>query len=412
MLRRNFIGSLSSLPFVNFLTKIKANENDLKKANKSCVLIWMGGGPPTIDMWDLKPNTEYSGKFSPIKTSIPEVEICELLPKIASSFENYSIIRSMNTREADHMRGSYYLHTGFVPNPSVIHPSAGSVLSFESKVRDLDIPPFVSINPTAFKAGYLGVKYDPFVVLDNGEIPNIDKNLVNENRIKFLNEVEENFISSKRGIMPKNHKEIYSNAIKLISSDQKNVFNIDQPSYKFNLKKEDEITKQSYGNTSLGRSLLITRRLIQAGVPFIEVNYGGWDLHSDIFNSLERKLPEFDQSLTTFVEDLKNLGMLENVTIVCMGEFGRTPRINQDIGRDHWASSWSALVAGGKFKNGKAIGKTSKDGLQIESESYNPGHIWTSVAKSMGINEDVVHTSKNGRPMKIFNGEGFIKDLF
>lgn len=412
MLRRTFTNCLSSIPFLNFLSTVDANTTELKNANKSCVLIWLGGGPPTIDMWDLKPGTEQGGKFKPIQTNVPGIEICELMPKLASSFQDLSIIRSMNTREADHMRGSYYLHTGFVPNPSVVHPTAGSIISFESK-KNLDIPPFISINSTPFNSGYLSVKYDPFIILENGKIPNIEKeNLVTDSKVAFLSEIEGNFINSRRGIMPKSHKEVYDNAIKLISSEQKNVFDINKSSSRFKLEAESEAIKNQYGNSSIGRSLLLARRLVQVGVPFIEVNYGGWDLHMDVFGNLERKLPEFDSALFSFISDLKSRGMLENTTIVCMGEFGRTPRINQDVGRDHWAASWSALLAGGTFKNGQTVGKTSKDGLTIESESYNPGNIWTSVARSMGLNYEVTHTSKNGRPMKMFNGEGTIKSLF
>jgi hypothetical protein len=293
------------------------------------------------------------------------------------------------------------LHTGFVPTPSVVHPTAGSVFSFESKT-ELDIPSFISINPTSFKSGYLGVKYDPFVVLEDGSIPNLNKNSNLNKKLSFLNEIENNFINSNRGDMPNSHKEIYSNAVNLINSNQSKVFNTFE---------ENEDTKIKYGNSSIGKSLLLTRRLIMAGVPFVEINYNGWDMHSDIFNSLKLKLSEFDQSLHTFIQDLKSLDMYKNTTIVCMGEFGRTPKINQDSGRDHWANAWSILLGGGSLKNGQVLGKTSKDGTLVEESPYNAGNVWSTVSKSMGI-EINTHTSKNGRPMKMFNGDNFIESLF
>jgi hypothetical protein len=402
MIRRNFLkSSLLSVPFLNFLNSLKENESNLKKNNKSCVLIWLGGGPSTIDMFDLKPHSKNAGEFKPIQTNVNGIEICEHLPKLATTFNDLSIIRSMSTREADHMRGSYYLHTGFIPTPSVVHPTAGSVFSFESKT-ELDIPSFISINPTSFKSGYLGVKYDPFVVLEDGSIPNLNKNSNLNKKLSFLNEIENNFINSNRGDMPNSHKEIYSNTINLINSNQSKVFNTFE---------ENEDTKIKYGNSSIGKSLLLTRRLIMAGVPFVEVNYNGWDMHSDIFNSLKFKLSEFDQSLHTFIQDLKSLNMYKNTTIVCMGEFGRTPKINQDSGRDHWANAWSILLGGGSLKNGQVLGKTSKDGTLVEESPYNAGNVWSTVSKSMGI-EINTHTSKNGRPMKMFNGDNFIESLF
>ena len=416
MQRRSFLKHAAlSIPFYNFVSQIKANDIKLKK-NKSCILIWMGGGPPTIDMWDLKSDHKNGGESKAIDTSISGIQISELMPKIASSFKDISLVRSMQTREADHERGTYYSKTGFVPSTSVKHPAFGSVVSYELPNKNLDLPSFISINPTSSNSGYLPVENNPFVIFPDGKILNSPseeglKRL--PNRLEILKDVESGFINSNRGLMPLNHKEIYANAVNLMKSDQADVFNIEKSNIKYGLQAENENIKQLYGNSYIGKSLLLSRRLVQIGVPFVEVNYGGWDLHTDVFNGLKERLPSFDTALSALIFDLKNNGMLENTTIVVMGEFGRTPRINQDIGRDHWANSWTTLIAGGNLKNGQVIGGTIADGTMIDENSiaYTSGNIWATVAKSMDISLDITHTSKNGRPMKILNNASPIEQL-
>ena len=180
----------------------------------------------------------------------------------------------------------------------------------------------------------------------------------------------------------------------------------------FKVAKEDPKIQEAYGNNNFGRGMLMARRLIEVGVPFIEVNLGGWDLHNDVFNTLSnQRLPTLDQGIAALTQDLKSRGMLDDVVIVCMGEFGRTPRINQNVGRDHWASSWSLMIGGGGLNGGIAVGQTDKDGVGIESQSYLPGDVWATVSKAMGIPLNIVHTSKRGRPMKIANGGTPIEEL-
>jgi uncharacterized protein (DUF1501 family) len=173
----------------------------------------------------------------------------------------------------------------------------------------------------------------------------------------------------------------------------------------FRAETEPAETRDLYGNSGLGRGLLMARRLVETGVPFIEVAFDGWDLHQNVFASLrDRMLPALDQGLAGLMTDLKQRGLLDHTTVVCMGEFGRTPRINQNSGRDHWATSWTAVIGGGGLKNGQAVGATDADGLQIEGKSYLPGDIWATVAHALGIPLTTVHVSKRGRPMKIADG--------
>ncbi len=413
MSRRHFMQhmatSVAMVPGMQFLSHLQANAAEVKKKQKACILMWMGGGPPTIDLWDLKPGSKNGGEFKPIKTAAPSVEISEHLPETAKQFKNLSIVRSMSTREADHGRGRYFMHTAFVPNPTVVHPTFGSVVSHElgGKRPELEIPSFVSIDGGSESPGFLGMTNAPFTVGSNGNILNagtdgLDPSRMN-NRFQMLDVIEGGFIGSKRGEAPQSHKDIYKRALNLMTSKQMEAFKVD---------KEDPKMLEMYGNNAFGKGCLMARRLVETGVPFIEVNLGGWDLHANVFDTLaNQRLPVLDKGIAGLTQDLTDRGMIDDVVIVWMGEFARTPRINQDVGRDHWAASWSVMIGGGGLKNGQAVGATDKDGLSVEGQAYLPGDIWATVAHALGIPLDTVYTSKNGRPIKIANSGNPIKQL-
>lgn len=410
--RRHFLSHLSasaalSTQFTNFGNSIAANAVE-NRNTKSVILLWMGGGPSTIDLWDLKPGAATGGPFKPISTSADGVQICEHLPLMAQQMHHMSIIRSMSTREADHMRGRYYMHTGYVPNPNVEHPSYGSVISHElSELSShLEIPPFVSVGGPSVGAGFLGTTYSPFVIDSNGNVRNMDNNIDPERtrqRLEMLSAIEDNFIVNRKGLAL-DHQQVVSKTVKLMTSKQMDVFKIAQ---------EPENIRERYGNTGFGRGCLMARRLVEMGVPFIEVDLGGWDNHTDIFTTLsERKLPELDQSMSALIEDLNTRGLLDTTAIVWMGEFSRTPNINGNGGRDHWAKSWSTVVGGAGFKKGVVVGETSSDGREVVSDVYTSEDLMASVLKSVDISLDTVFTAKNGRPMKIANSGRIIKELF
>lgn len=413
MTRRHFMQHLTTsavaIPGLQFLNHLQANAQQVKKKQKACILLWMGGGPPSIDIWDLKPESKNGGEFKPISTSAPGVEISEHMPETAKQMKHLSLIRSMSTREADHGRGRYFMHTAYVPNPTVVHPTFGSVVSHElgAKRPELEIPSFISIDGGSESSGFLGMVNSPFVVDSMGNIRNTDLGGVGADRLSqrfgMLDVIESNFIASKRGEAPQSHKDVYKRALNLMTSQQMAAFKVGD---------EDAAMREKYGNNAFGRGCLMARRLVEQGVPFIEVNMGGWDLHADVFNILQnQRLPMLDKAIGALTEDLVQRGMIDDVVIVWMGEFARTPRINQDTGRDHWAASWTVMVGGGGLKNGQAVGATDKDGLSVEGKAYLPGDVWATVSHALGIPLDTVYTSKNGRPMKIANGGTAIKEL-
>jgi uncharacterized protein (DUF1501 family) len=223
-------------------------------------------------------------------------------------------------------------------------------------------------------------------------------------RLTMLETIEDNFISQRRGNIADEHKKVINKTVKLMTSKQMDAFKVS---------KEPENIKERYGNTGFGRGCLMARRLVETGVPFIEVDLGGWDNHDNIFTTLQnQKLPELDKAMSALIEDLDTRGLLDTTSIVWMGEFGRTPNINGNSGRDHWARSWSVVVGGGNFKKGIVVGETSTDGKEVITESYSSQDLMASVLKSVDISLETTFTSKNGRPMKIANSGRVIKELF
>lgn len=414
MNRRHFINhciATSSLATASsfFTDSILANVADMKKKSKSVILLWMGGGPSTIDLWDLKPGSATGGPFKPISTSADGIQICEHLPLMSQQMHHMNIVRSMSTREADHMRGRYYMHTGYVPNPNIEHPSYGAVVSHEliSTIPQLDIPPFVSIGGTSVGPGFLGATYAPFVVNSNGTVRDLDMGIeasrLNQ-RLQMLKTIEDKFVKENRGEYASDHSKLLTKTVKLMNSSQMNVFKVT---------KEPKEVQERYGTTGFGKGCLIARRLVEIGTPFIEVDLGGWDNHSDIFPTLQnQKLPELDKAMSALISDLNDRGLLDSTAIIWMGEFGRTPSINGNTGRDHWARSWSVVVGGAGFKKGIVVGETSSDGKEVITEPYSSQDLMASVLKSLDISLETIFTAKNGRPMKIANSGKVIQELF
>ena len=412
MTRRHFLSHMAgasalTLPAWSLTQSLVANAASLKRNHKSCILLWLGGAPPTIDMWDQKVGAATGGPHKPISTT-GEGQITELLPKVAKQMHRLSIVRSMSTREADHQRGRYYMHTGFVPNPNIEHPSYGSVIAkeLEAKLPALEIPPFVSIGGGSTGPGFLGMAYAPFQVDTNGRVRNAQATVEEArmmDRMQLLGLLEKRFIRENRGPAATEHAKVLNNTLVLLTSSQMDAFKVQN---------EPQAMRETYGNTGFGRGCLMARRLVETGVPFVEVNSGGWDLHQDCFTRLEQKLPEIDQAMSALVEDLAQRGLLKDTVILCMGEFGRTPRINGNAGRDHWARSWSVVAGGGGIEGGKVIGATNEDGTRVTTEPYSAEDLMSSVCQAMDISLKTTYMAGNGRPMKIAGGGKVIGELF
>jgi hypothetical protein len=427
MNRRHFLKhvagySLMALPGMQFLQTIRAAAPDLKKKNKSVIIMWMGGGPPTIDIWDLKPGTATGGEFKPIKTSAKGVEICEHMPRVAEQMKHLAIVRSLVTNEGDHNRGRTLMHTAYTPNPAIQFPSMGAVASHQIP-KDISLPTYISVGGNADGPGFLGMNYAPFTVQNPGAPPaniqapqylgnsDIEKIERVRRRQRLFYELEDNFIDSRVPHLSEKERGKVSDASKAHSLIYKKGFNLvaSKEGKVFDLRSEKAATVNEYGGqmSGFGKSCLLARRLVEAGVTAVEVNLGGWDLHANVFNTLkDQRLPVLDKAMGALVKDLVARGMWKNTVLVWMGEFGRTPRINQNVGRDHWARCWSVVIGGGAIKGGQAYGATDKDGTSVASDACSVGDVFATVYKALGIDPSTQIRDSIGRPFSISGENG------
>jgi hypothetical protein len=292
------------------------------------------------------------------------------------------------------------MHTGFVPNPSLEYPSYGSVVAhqMEAKGLELEIPPFVAIGGASEGPGFLGLAYAPFRVDSSGQIRDAQMSAPGDrmmDRLMLLSALETRFINENRGGAAAEHAKVLAKATDMLTSEQMKAFQV---------RSEPENMQATYGDTNVGRGCLMARRLVEVGVPFVEVDFGGWDLHQNCFTTLDTKLPELDQAFGALVEDLAQRGLLESTVVLCMGEFGRTPRINGNAGRDHFARAWSVVLGGGGIRGGRAIGQTNADGTNVESEAYSSEDLMATVCQALGISLQTTFTTPSGRPIKIAGG--------
>ena len=431
--RRHFLKHLAgfsalALPGMEFVQTLRASAATLKKQNKSLIILWMGGGPSTIDLWDLKPDSQNGGEFKPKPTSVSGVEICEHLPTVAKQMKHLAIVRSLVSNEGDHDRGTRLMNTGRVPSPIVQWPAMGSVASFYLTAKELDLPGFISVGGTGQRIGpgFLGMTFAPFTVQNPGQPP---ANLQpptgiagdddrSRRRQRLFYSVENNFKSGLTSAAPEeqrkqqagaaqSHSDIYGKAFNLVLSPKGKVFGFSN---------EPKKLIDDYGNNQFGKGCLLARRLAESGVSCVEVDLGGWDNHNGIFPILKnQRLPALDKGMGTLVRDLVDRGMWKNTVVLWMGEFGRTPRINQNAGRDHWARCWSVMVGGGAIKGGQAYGATDKDGLSVAQNEVKVPDLFATVYQALGINPHpkVAEIRDNlGRQFEIASKEGkVIKEL-
>jgi hypothetical protein len=392
MNRRHFAKHLAkSMLFGPYALNLIAGLENRINNNKSCITIWLGGGPSTIDMWDLKPESKNGGEFKPIQSSVPNLMISEHLPMTSLLMDKGTIIKSLNYQNGNHEQATYITHTGYSANPTIIHPSFGSVISYElSSSRNLPIPSNISINGNSIGAGFLGMGYSPFSVNNPGNsLDNIDFNL-SKNKIKLWESLEGNFAKG-RSRAATDHYKVYNKAIDMTYSPITSLFDF----------KSETVNIERYGNNNFGKGCLLARKLVEVGVPYVEVNLGGWDTHQKNFDSLKNNLlPTLDKGLSNLLKDLLSRGLLDDTIVVVMGEFVRTPKINPTAGRDHWVRG-ALAVFGGDLQGGKIIGETDKDGTDITKDEVKIGSVIDIVYRSLGIDPATEYETPNGRPHRI-----------
>jgi len=419
--RRDFlrVGSLSllgiSLSDFFRMQSVMASQglgSEIGKAKaQSCILIWLSGGPSHIDMWDPKPNSS----FRPISTNAAGIQISELLPKVSNHMDKLAIIRSMHSEEIDHPEATHYAITGHRQNPAMAFPSLGSIITKEMKSLN-GIPPYVMAPEIThppyreyFSSAFLGAEYDPLSVPKpkegDFELPDLalPKSISVdriEERIAFQ-EVIDQLYRKNRTLAEFTRMDTFTaKAMEMILD----------PAVKeaFDLSKESEATRDLYGRHGMGQSTLLACRLVEAGSRFVTVSADySWDSHSKNDEELRDKTtPPLDQALSALLEDLKQRGLLESTIVVTMGEFGRTPHINPDNGRDHWPHCWSMVIGGGGIQGGQVVGASDERGAYVAERMVTIGDLYATIYKAMGIDWEKTYMTPIGRPIKIATSIG------
>jgi hypothetical protein len=406
---------------------------------RACILLWMNGGPSQMDTFDLKPGTPNGGPFREIETSAPGIRISEYLPRLARQMHDMAIIRSMSTREGDHGRGTFLMRTGYLPQGPIQYPTMGSFLSKELGAEDAPLPNFVSIapfrqfSPGAYAPGFLGPQYAPLLVADTQNFGQNNQDNAYETalrvqdmappsdvttpqsdaRIGILEQMERDFVANHPGVSPQSHQTAYNRAVRLMRTAARTAFNLED---------EPARIRDLYGRNLFGQGCLLARRLVERGVPFVEVTLGsfqgnnlGWDTHGQNFNAVRQLSAVLDPAWATLMEDLRQRGLLESTLIVWMGEFGRTPRINQQQGRDHFPNAWSTVLAGGGIRGGQVYGRTTADGMAVDltaGRAVNVPDFLATVCRALGLDPTTPNMSNVGRPIRLTDhGSRAIQEL-
>jgi hypothetical protein len=390
-----------------WLAPFAAQAADNPARKKSVILLWMNGGPATIDMWDLKPGHANGGPFKEADTAAPGLRISEHMPRLAKLGKELAVVRSVTSKEGDHGRAAFFVRTGYNPVGAIQFPALGSVVAHELPREGNDLPGFVSIASRRYAGeiggGFLGPKFAPLVVGGNAvgpdglKVPNLERlpgvtDAAAKDRLKLLGELEDKYAEGRGGPVTDNIQASVASAVRLMQPEAAAAFKLDE---------EKDKPRESYGRNLFGQGCLLARRLVERGVACVEVALDGWDTHTNNFEQVKGLSSTLDSAFGALLADLKDRGLLDSTVVVCMGEFGRTPRINGSNGRDHWPAAWSAVLAGGGIRGGQAVGKTSADGTSVEEHPVKVPDLIATVCKAVGLDPQKQNVSNVGRPIRL-----------
>jgi hypothetical protein len=434
MARRDFIqlglGGMMGLGLADIL-RLQAAEavTPTTKSKKpvNCILVWLDGGPSHYESFDPKPDapSEIRGEFKSIPTSVKGIHFSECVPELAKVADKMSIIRSIAHKDPNHGGGNHYMMTG-APTPVPVacgafvtfHPSFGSMVSYDRGVRN-GLPAYMSLPQVSRSGGpnFLGGQHAPFVIGGNPDSKNFQVRDVvlpsdisegrAENRQALRKSLDQMLrINDKLADDPTvTFDKFYEQGLNLVASPEAQAA--------FDIAKESDKVRESYGRNDFAQRLLMARRLVEVGVSFVTVYYGGWDHHKDIFKTLKGDFNKrFDLGVAALIRDLDQRGMMDNTLVVVLGEFGRTPKVNKDAGRDHWPYAMSVLMAGAGVPRGQVVGATDAKGYHAAENVYKPEDFAATLYTKMGIDHTRVLHTNTGRPIQIVNGGKPMKELF
>lgn len=359
---------------------------ELKKGQKRVILLWLAGGASQLETWDPKPGAATGGPFRAIKTSVPGVQISELMPQMARRMQHTCIIRSLNTRNADHGSGAKLMMRGRRDESGVPYPDLGAVVAREMGLADSKVPDYVSFyfatEGQSFapgSAGFLGARYAPMEMYKSMMPENISRLAAISDpdhaaRGELRDFLSKRFTRARQGSTLASHNEAYQRVRGLMASETL-----------FDITKEPQHVRDRYGPTLLGEQVLAARRLVEAGVPFVRVARAWWDSHGQNFETHQEMVPELDHVMAALIDDLKERGLLENTLILTLAEFGRTPGINSSLGRDHFASAWSMSMTGCGVKGGACYGKTDPTGNRVVDGEIGAGDLFATIYRALGL---------------------------
>jgi len=366
----------------------------------SLVVLWMNGGPSHIDTWDPKQG-RVGGSHKAIKTSVPGVSISEHLPELARRANRLAIVRGMTSKEGNHQRAQYLLHTGYAPNPTVSHPSFGAWMSQRLGEPRSGLPAAVSLGGPGGGGGFFGVQHGPLVVaapgtppLDVGFAPGVDDARF-EARKRLLDAQEAGFAAQTGDGKVDGRRALYGKADRLMHSASLDAFDVG---------KEPESVRAAFGDNPFGRGCLTASRLVASGVRFVEVTLGGWDTHVDGFTRTKKAMGMLDPAMSALLVDLERRGIAGSTLVVWMGEFGRTPTINANDGRDHFPAAWSAVLAGAGIRGGIVHGETDAEGARVVKDPVTVPNLLATIATALGLDPADLAQSPAGRPISLTDG--------
>ena len=381
------------------------------KSAEACILIFLEGGPSHIDMFDPKPGTKTGGPFQAIDTAISGVKFTEHFPKLAKSADKLAIVRSLHSREGDHDRAVVLLHTGYSPTEVLTYPSLGAMVAHAKSTREATAPAFVAMGDTQ-GPGFLGPEFAPHVVNDVSnpanyiQLPDGFGEERMQKRLKALDAFNAGFAKRADAARVDDFRQLALRADRLRKSPALQPWDSEQ---------EKPELRETYGfgvaDGSFARNCLAARRMVEQGAKFVEVRLGGWDTHEDNFNQVQNLAQQVDAGISALIQDLSDRGLLQTTLVVCVGEFGRTPQINGNTGRDHWADAFSALVAGGPLKVGQVIGATDEEGAKVKDRPVSVPDLFATLLAGLGIDPAKSYKTPDGRPIKLTKDGQVIKEL-
>jgi hypothetical protein len=368
--------------------------------HKSCILLWMAGGPAQSHTFDVKPG----GDFASIDTAVPGIRISEHLPKVAAQMKELVLLRGMKTGDGNHQTATYLMHTGFRKGTGgVVHPSLGAMVAADLGKPDFELPNFVAVG-NSLGSGYLGPKYAPLIVRDLSrglpDLKPLGGTGGTAGRASLVEELDQAFMNDYGATSTKAHLTGFKRAMQLMSSPATKAFELSNEPAKY---------REAYGSSRFGQGCLLARRLVEAGVPFVEVALPGWDTHNNTPQRIKTLSEQLDGPMATLIGDLKERGMLKDTLVIWMGEFGRSP----GHGKNHYARAWTTALAGAGLKVGQAVGRTDAKGNDVASVPVAAPDFMATVCKALGIDHTKTYMARGGRPMhKVAKEAKVVKQVF